>query len=612
MNQISSLANPSVSGQRSRSGTASSRGEIQGPTGEEEVVVPGRGRGIRSVDHTNAIPEPALETIGRGNLSLSHLGIANPFSENASMATRTESVDTNTRSRSSTQNNKANEEASAAEAVSAAYSKPGSEKSVPLTNDGSSARPRSITSTVGVAAGDVTPPRSITNDQDTASLVRSGSVRSRLSGRNKRSRNSSGATGGAIAAALSASHTALAHPSASDRKPTGFAVASSKRNKEFHQTFRSVPEDDYLVEDYSAALQRDILLQGRLYVSEKHVCFSSNILGWVTNLVISFDEVVAMEKKSTAMIFPNAVVVQTLHSKHVFASFISRDQTYDMLISIWRVGHNLKTSELGHAIDESTTDEKVELADSPESGVDSGEDSDDASDEAGPDQEDGISDAGARPASIAGSDAGETVRMVSARVAQPTLPSGTVPNGVVSKPPESSTPPWDAPLNDFPGPATHAPTECTDKESHFDKGMLDASFPAPLGKIYSLLFGPLFAATMRKFLVDDQKCFDLQLEDDKKGLGEDIKTNSYSYVKPLNASIGPKQTKCIVSQTLDSFDLERSVSVTCTTQNPDVPSGNVFVVKTRYCLMWGPANTTRVIGTATVEWSGKSWIKGAF
>ncbi|KAH8914398.1 hypothetical protein BT69DRAFT_1342955, partial [Atractiella rhizophila] len=65
----------------------------------------------------------------------------------------------------------------------------------------------------------------------------------------------------------------------------GFAVASSKRNMDFHALFKGhggVPEDDYLIEDYGCALQREILLQGRLYISEHHLCFYANIFGWVT------------------------------------------------------------------------------------------------------------------------------------------------------------------------------------------------------------------------------------------------------------------------------------------------------------------------------------------
>jgi hypothetical protein len=36
--------------------------------------------------------------------------------------------------------------------------------------------------------------------------------------------------------------------------------------------------------DYGCALQRDILLQGRLYVSEHHIAFHANIFGWITNV----------------------------------------------------------------------------------------------------------------------------------------------------------------------------------------------------------------------------------------------------------------------------------------------------------------------------------------
>ena len=36
--------------------------------------------------------------------------------------------------------------------------------------------------------------------------------------------------------------------------------------------------------DYGCALNKDILVQGRLYVSENHICFHANIFGWVTDV----------------------------------------------------------------------------------------------------------------------------------------------------------------------------------------------------------------------------------------------------------------------------------------------------------------------------------------
>ena len=120
---------------------------------------------------------------------------------------------------------------------------------------------------------------------------------------------------------------------------TGFAVASSKRNNEFHQLFPQVPEDDYLIEDYGCALVREILIQGRLYISENHLCFKANIFGWVTNVVLPFSEIISIEKRMTAFVIPNAIQIATLQSKHNFTSFLSRDATYDLVVNIWKLSH---------------------------------------------------------------------------------------------------------------------------------------------------------------------------------------------------------------------------------------------------------------------------------
>lgn len=115
---------------------------------------------------------------------------------------------------------------------------------------------------------------------------------------------------------------------------------------------------------------------------------------------------------------------------------------------------------------------------------------------------------------------------------------------------------------------------------------------------------------MAKWLLDEIKVTDLQMEDDKKGLSEENKTRNFSYIKPLYTSIGPKSTKCVVADNLDSMDYEKSICVTQSTQTPDVPSGNVFVTKTHFCFMWAPGNATRMIINFTIEWTGKSWLKG--
>lgn len=49
-----------------------------------------------------------------------------------------------------------------------------------------------------------------------------------------------------------------------------------------------------------------------------------------------------------------------------------------------------------------------------------------------------------------------------------------------------------------------------------------------------------------------------------------------------------------------------------TTRTPDVPSGGAFSVKTKTCIMWASAATTKVVVTTQVEWTGRSFIKCMF
>lgn len=534
--------------------------------------------------------EPAVKTLGRGDLSLSQLGINDPPSNAASPITSkfVDSMSSRMRADSApveaqVSNNPQNDSQTSSQARS--YIEPGS-------------------------AERTTPAGSIY--EDAAGLQRSGSVRSSLGRHRKRG---SSAVSGQIGAPITATQTALTQTGAmsnnSTTKLTGFAVASARRNRDFHQLFKSVPDDDLLIDDFSCALQLQILAHGRLYVSEGHLCFNSNIFGYVTTLVMSFDEILSVEKRSTALLFKNGLLISTINAKHIFASFASRDSTYQLIVKVWGIRHpSLQSSLNGVRLDE-TGGDKTEKLDIEEecsislAGTQSGsEESDDESE----DDEEDVYDEDAED------DMNESV------VAQPIEQSSTeaAPDKTTSRKPSAALPAADKEVaggtaagtgaQNFPGPATHAKTDCGDSDTHYEKHLATDVIPAPLGKVYDLMFGPTSCQYMPKWLTDEQKCFDLQM-DDKKGLIADNKSRTYSFIKPLNAPLGPKQTKCIVTEKLDAIDLEKAVSITCSTQTPDVPSGNVFVVKTRYCLSWDEKNQTRINVNCTIEWSGKSWLK---
>jgi hypothetical protein len=561
---------------------------LQGRGQDNVEVESGAGTSSELMDSSM---EPAVKTLGMGDLSLSLLGIAEPSNASATPVTpRFPDLQDSSRGRSES----APVDAATAQAEG--------------LEDANVSRPRSLYDPVSV--GTRTPPQGSVYEGKSG-IHRSGSVRSAL----RRKRGSSVATGqstGTLAAMIAAS-TSLAHPHAAGSTPklTGFAVASKKRNRDFHVLFKSVPDDDYLIEDYSCAIQREILAHGRLYVSEGHLCFSSNILGWVTTLVMSFDEIVSVEKRSTALLFKNGLEISTLHAKHIFASFASRDSTYDLIVKIWKLGHpSLRSSLNGVRLDEMGGD-KTELIDTASvvgSATISGSESESQSDGDGEDvydeDEDGDEDTEehTQVTETGATHDGSTGKAVSNKPSRTPLAAGATEK---SDAPSAAT----ASVQDFPGPPTHAPTDCGDAANHYDIIIGDDVIPAPLGKVYNLMFGPASAAFMGNWLTGEQKCTELQMED-KQGLTEANKTRNYSYIKPLYSSIGPKQTKCITVETLEHLDLEKAVNVSVATQNPDVPSGNVFSVKTKYCLSWGENNSTRVQANCTIEWTGKSWIKG--
>uniref|UniRef100_A0A2H6MWM1 VASt domain-containing protein n=1 Tax=Micrurus carvalhoi TaxID=3147026 RepID=A0A2H6MWM1_9SAUR len=108
------------------------------------------------------------------------------------------------------------------------------------------------------------------------------------------------------------------------------------RNEEFKKQFSHLPDLERLVVDYACALQKDILLQGRLYLSENWICFYSNIFRWETMISIALKDITFMTKEKTARLIPNAIQIATEGEKFFFTSFNARDRTYLNIFRLWQ------------------------------------------------------------------------------------------------------------------------------------------------------------------------------------------------------------------------------------------------------------------------------------
>ncbi|XP_071997590.1 GRAM domain-containing protein 2B isoform X4 [Engystomops pustulosus] len=108
----------------------------------------------------------------------------------------------------------------------------------------------------------------------------------------------------------------------------------SKTNAQFHKLFKDVPKEEMLKENFTCALQKEILYQGKLYISENWICFHSKVFGKDTKIVIPTIAVTVIKKTKTALLVPNALVVATVTDRFIFVSLLSRDSTYKLLKSV--------------------------------------------------------------------------------------------------------------------------------------------------------------------------------------------------------------------------------------------------------------------------------------
>ncbi|KAK2841014.1 hypothetical protein Q7C36_012593 [Tachysurus vachellii] len=107
-----------------------------------------------------------------------------------------------------------------------------------------------------------------------------------------------------------------------------------RTNTQYHKLFKDISENELLKQSYTCALQKDILYQGRLFVSDNWICFHSKVFGKDTKIAIPVISVSVIKKTKTAILVPNALIIATALERYVFVSFLSRDATYKVLMSV--------------------------------------------------------------------------------------------------------------------------------------------------------------------------------------------------------------------------------------------------------------------------------------
>lgn len=108
-----------------------------------------------------------------------------------------------------------------------------------------------------------------------------------------------------------------------------------RRNEELHTLLKSVPKSDMVLHMTTCALKRDVLIQGRLYLTQNRVCFYSSIMGFTTVFVIQLANVNQMHCRRLPL-HVSMVFYMVDGSQNVFKMFIKgATKTYSAIKAAW-------------------------------------------------------------------------------------------------------------------------------------------------------------------------------------------------------------------------------------------------------------------------------------
>ncbi|EDO17472.1 hypothetical protein Kpol_1058p9 [Vanderwaltozyma polyspora DSM 70294] len=384
---------------------------------------------------------------------------------------------------------------------------------------------------------------------------------------------------------------------------TQYYYASEDRNIDFHEIFKSAPQEDRLLHDFSCALSREFLYQGRMYITDRSICFNSNLLGWVSKLIIPMKDIIFMEKTSAAGLFANAISIETTLGKTQFNGFASRDEAFALMKEVWaRVlieeGERNPIEKV-----EGTESETTPLID--DKAVKNEEKADSKIDDrfllnSAIDSVEYFSQYDSKKTVTSSSDDSE-LDGDSIFNEKPQLTKKTTVNKLQKGLDFKYNGPYTCQETWFPVNIQD------DREELLDEFEIEA---AP-GLVYELMFGEAsnkFWLDFSKVQKDTSDFSTITSFNEVNEKGK--KYRKYSYTRELNHSMGPKSTKCIVTDTLEHLEYEKYINVVSCTQTPDVPSGGSFNTMTRYLFRWRSNSNCIVRISFWVDWVGSSWIKG--
>lgn len=407
--------------------------------------------------------------------------------------------------------------------------------------------------------------------------------------------------------------------------------AAKEAHRDFRRNFSNneIPKAEVLYKAYTCALSKEILYQGRMFVTAHYICFVAKIFNvTTTKLMIPFSTVTKIEPKMMMNFIPNSIAIHTNDDKrYFFASFTNRNRTIEILRKMrnTRQTHSSPAAQNGNR--------------SSDEGQGDGQGSSNGGDESplrpfpfrirsstlsikeGSNRLSSLSIDQASP--ITRSQSGLSLKN-SSNSSKPHLPrtqsgmterQAKAPRRTMSSArsvhksgsdsgTSSNYKEWS--LSNL-SPKEHAKTSLPEPDEK-EKVLSTETIEAPLSVVANTIFGK-DSTWYKHFLTEVEQNIDLRDLPPFLSFSEGEERN-FSYTKLLNSAVGPKQTKCNCTEKIIKWDLENYIEVITTTSTPDVPSGSSFTTLTRAVMSWDSNNHTQIRLGTWLNWTGKSWLKG--
>ncbi|PFX16245.1 GRAM domain-containing protein 1B [Stylophora pistillata] len=399
-------------------------------------------------------------------------------------------------------------------------------------------------------------------------------------------------------------------------------IFSSYKTKcgDFKRLFKELPESEQLIVDYSCALQRDILVHGRLYISQNWLCFYANIFGWETFVTIQCKDITSIKKEKTALVIPNAIQVCTESEKYFFASLISRDSTYTVLFRIWQnalLDQPMTPSELIQLVgkysegreDSSENDDSDDDDDAKQEGS---EESGSEGDVEGEIPSDSLSSLSQSQSSL-GTENGPGSQTIPCKVGEnapkvaisPPSPEVDVEDCAETKEKKdlSSDLEEEGTASDnHEDELEELPVSCT-CETHLSRELFNEEFPVSVDTLFEFLFTE---SDFYKRVQKERRTKDLVLNPWE--VTEDGQRRILTYTVSLNHAIGPKFSPTTEHQhCLPGSSQGKVYVVHVEVKNDGIPYGDSFSVHCRYCLTKASSMASRLRISAEVNYQKSVW-----